>query len=403
MKKVLIINTTFNQGGAARVARDLFENSSTDFEMFFAYGRGARQANEKIFKFGNRLETLLHIFLVRFLGLEGFGSYWSTRKLISFIKKEKFDLINLHNLHGYYLNFFSLIEFIKKENIPVIWTLHDEWPITWLPAHSLGCEHCKTGQGECTNTYGYPKNYLPIFTKFMLRQKQEVFSAGWRPIIICPSKWLTASIKNSFLGKFEVRLISNGIDTELFKPVLDKQQLKIKHNIPLDKKIIIFSATNLNDKSKGVDCIIRLAERLKDQNFLFLGLGDGKIKNLENIKTTGYIFDKHDYAELYALADIYCFTSNAETFSLVVAMALASGVPVVGYSIPVVEELVSDSVGSLVTVGDEEGLVSKIIELLGNEPLRVNKANKGRELILNNYSNEKFLENYIELYKEIIK
>src|ERR1035437_4414131 len=108
MKKVLIINTTFNKGGAARVARDLFENINSDFEMFFAYGRGKKISDNRTFYFGNKIEMFIHIFLVRFLGLEGFGSYFSIKKLINFIKKEKFDIVNLHNLHGYYVNFSSL-------------------------------------------------------------------------------------------------------------------------------------------------------------------------------------------------------------------------------------------------------------------------------------------------------
>lgn len=52
------------------------------------------------------IEFLFHLFLVRFLGLEGFGSYFATNRLINFIDNEKFDLIHIHNLHGYYVNFF---------------------------------------------------------------------------------------------------------------------------------------------------------------------------------------------------------------------------------------------------------------------------------------------------------
>ena len=49
--------------------------------------------------------------------------------LEKFIVKEKFDLIHLHNLHGYYLNL-DFINFLKKIDVPVVWTLHNGWPIT---------------------------------------------------------------------------------------------------------------------------------------------------------------------------------------------------------------------------------------------------------------------------------
>lgn len=112
MKKILILNTTFAKGGAAKVAHTLFSEFKDVFDIHFAYGRGQKVDNEKTFYFGNKIEFLIHAFLVRFLGIEGYGTYFSTRKLIKYIKKEKFDIINIHNLHGYYINFFQLFFFL---------------------------------------------------------------------------------------------------------------------------------------------------------------------------------------------------------------------------------------------------------------------------------------------------
>lgn len=114
MKKILILNTTLTKGGAAKVAYQLFKGLQTDFQMHFAYGRQRQAADKNIFYFGNRFETLLHVLLVRFFGLEGFGSYFSTKKIIRYIEKEKIDIVNIHNLHGYYINFFQLFSFVKK-------------------------------------------------------------------------------------------------------------------------------------------------------------------------------------------------------------------------------------------------------------------------------------------------
>jgi len=403
MNKILIINTTFKKGGAARVARDLFENSKNDFEVFFAYGRGGKEADKRTFKFGNRLEMLIQIFLIRFLGLEGWGCYFATRKLIKFIKRKKFDLIHLHNLHGYYVNFFTLIRFIQKQKIPVVWTVHDEWPITWLPAHSLGCEHCQTGIGQCCNTYSYPRNYLPLFAGYMLKKKKEVFSGDWHPVIICPSQWLQTNIKNSFLGKFEVKVINNGIDIDSFWPAGDKNRLREKFGLPLNKKIIIYSASNLNDKSKGIDYLLGAARQLLDKDYLFLCIGKGKLENSANVRTMGYIYDKLQYAEILATADLFCFTSVAETFLLAAAEALACGVPVVGFDIPVVREIISKDVGELVESSDQKALAQAIANLLDNEGERSAKGERGRQLIVNNYSQQLFFEKYYNLYNELIK
>ena len=109
--KVLIINTEFSRGGAAQIARRLYQtlNESSGFSSYFAYGRGPRINYGKTFRFTWQAEVYLHAFLTRITGLQGYGTWLSTRQLLKFIIKEKFDLIHLHNLHGYYLD----LDFIR--------------------------------------------------------------------------------------------------------------------------------------------------------------------------------------------------------------------------------------------------------------------------------------------------
>ncbi len=396
MKKVLIINTTLNRGGAARVAYDLFESMGSHFDISYAYGRGKKNRNQKTFYFGNIIESFIHLFFVRFLGLEGYGSYFATKKLINFIKKGKFDLINIHNLHGYYVNFFTLMEYLKESNIPIIYSLHDEWPITWLPAHSLECKHCKTGKGNCTNTYRYPKNYFPLFQNVMLRKKKEMFS-GQHMILVCPSLWLKHEIENSFLNAYTIEVIFNSIDTGTFKPVMNKNDLRKKYSFPIDKKIILFAASNLNDVSKGIRYIMSAAKILEDKNYLFIGIGHGTLPQAENFTTFGYIYDKNTLAEMYELSDIFCFASSAETFLLSAAEALSSGIPVVGFDLPVVRELVNSSVGVL-TEKHSNTLAQAIDNLLSDENKRHEMGMAGRKLIERDYAKDIFTEKYTVLY-----
>ena len=400
MKKILIINTTLNTGGAARIAKNLFEKVNENFEIYFAYGRGKKEDGKYYFKFGNKIETLLHVFLVRFFGLEGFGSYYSTKKLINFIKKEKFDLIHLHNLHGYYLNFFTLIRFIQRENISVIWTLHDEWATTWLPAYTADCGDCISCKQTCHNKNVYPKNYFPIFRGFMMREKVKLFSNNWNPKLVCPSEWLRSKINLSYLNKISVDVIYNGIDTNLFKPTLDKKKLRIKHKLPLDKKIVLFAAANFNDERKGISHIVNAAKKLKNKDYLFVGVGSGKIELCNNIEVMGYVKDKNKLAELYSLSDLFCFASSAETFLLTVAEALSCGVPVVGYEIPVVLEIFSGSVGLLVKKDDQSSLADSIDLLLENNQKRLEMGEEGRKIIVSKYSQDIFYKKYFDLYNK---
>jgi glycosyltransferase involved in cell wall biosynthesis len=158
----------------------------------------------------------------------------------------------------------------------------------------------------------------------------------------------------------------------------------------------------LDDKSKGVDFIIKAAKLLKNKDYIFLGLGDGKIQGIENIKTTGYIYDKKDLSEFYALSDIFCFTSSAETFLLSAAEALSCAVPVCGFEIPVVKELVNSRVGILTT--NNSHVLSEAIENLATDKAtRESMGLYGRKLIMENYSKNIFLNNYKNLYNQTLK
>lgn len=77
------------------------------------------------FQTSNLIEKSIHMLLSRFTGKNGCYSYFATSRLICKLKKYSPCLIHLHNLHGWYLNLPLFFSYIKKNNIPIIWTLHD--------------------------------------------------------------------------------------------------------------------------------------------------------------------------------------------------------------------------------------------------------------------------------------
>ena len=156
-----MINTEYNRGGAAKIASTLYKalNKRDEITCCFAYGRGNGLKEETVYKFAFLPEIYLQGFLTRITGLQGYGSWISTKRLEDYIQREKFDLIHLHNLHGYYLNL-DFIKFLGKIDIPVVWTLHDGWPITGRCAYWFDCEKWKTGCGNCPDLSSYPKSFI---------------------------------------------------------------------------------------------------------------------------------------------------------------------------------------------------------------------------------------------------
>lgn len=402
-----MINTVFSRGGTAKMAQALHNaiNRTSHFSSYFAYGRGKKMKNERTFKFNLLPEVYLHAFLIHFMGFEGWGSYFSTKGLINYIKSNNFDLIHLHNLHGYYLDL-SFINWLKKIKIPIVWTLHDEWPITGRCAHPNECERWKTGCGNCPDLSLYPKSYFFDFSAWMWKRKKEIFSEGWNPLLVCPSQWLAERIRTSYLNKFRIEIIPNGVDTELFKPK-DKIEAKKKFGLSFTKKIILFVASKLKDQQKGTKYFFEALKYLKSKDWMAIILGkkldfEGKIKNLD-IKQLGYISDPGLISEAYNAAEIFCISSLNDSFPTTVLESMACGIPVVGFKSGGIPEQVSSDCGILVEPKNIKDLAGAMDDLLSNkEKYKIFSLNC-RKRVLENYSLEKFKEQYINLYKEILK
>jgi len=405
--KILIINTEFNRGGAAQIARTLFQslNQKSEFEGYFAYGRGEKVDDERAIKFAYLPEVYFQGLLTRCFGLQGYGSWFSTRALEKFIIREKFDLIHLHNLHGYYLNL-NFIKFLKRLDIPVVWTLHDGWPMTGRCAYWFDCEKWKTGCEKCSDLSRYPKTFTDS-SSFMWKKKKEYFNSGWNPIIVCPSQWLTDRVKESFLNKFQLKVIPNAVDTKNFK-TKDKNFIRKKYGIPLEKKIILFVAANLKDERKGVKYFFESLKNIKNSNYLVLTIGN-KINLTEGIKAgvdirqLGYVYDKETMSDVYNIADIFCITSLDDNFPTTVLESMACGVPVVGFSVGGIPEQVTEDYGILVKPKDTEALAEAVEKLLNDDELRKKFSENCRKRVLQNYTIEKFTDNYIKVYNNALR
>lgn len=169
--------------------------------------------------FGSEAGNFIHKMVGGITGFNGYFSSWSTRKLIEQLEKQKIDILHLHNLHEFCINLPMLFGWIKKNNIRVIWTLHDCWSFTGhCPYFTMvGCEKWKNGCGGCPQKNIYPKSYIDT-TSYMWKKKKEWFTGVKDLTIVTPSEWLADLVKESYLSEYPVKVINNGIDLKVFKP-----------------------------------------------------------------------------------------------------------------------------------------------------------------------------------------
>lgn len=392
---IIQINTRYIGGGGAASIANLLHNSINEQEGMnsrFLYGRGETNDPNAI-KIAREFESYISAGSTRIFGKE------LNRGLPKIAKKEidSADIVHLHNIHGYYINYESLINYIVEKDKKVIWTLHDTWPFTGRCAFTFGCEKWKTGCGNCKNLNIYPNTKRDLSDK-LWKKKKEVFTKlnKEKTILVTPSKWLKGLVKESFLKDYRVEVINNGVEESKCLNI-DKKILRKEFNLPIDKKIVLFVAADPNDERKGVKYVLDILNTF-DDNVIFVSMG--KKINIESDKLVqlGYISNRKDIYKVYRLSDIFVIPSLDDNFPTTVLEAFANGIPVIGFNIGGIVEQIKDNInGYLIKSKDKDTLKTTILRAFSEKYLSEKEIIK---IYKERYTLENFKNKYMELYIE---
>lgn len=271
-ERVLLIDINCKNSSTGKIVYDLYQSIRADGrQAAVCYGRGPCVEGENIYKFGLDIETKVHAGLARITGYNGCFSPLSTQRLIDYIDEYNPDIIHIHELHAYFVNIKPLISHIKKKGIPVIWTFHCEYMYTGKCGYAYECMNFQKECGNCPAVREYPKSLFFDKTKQMLRMKKELLSE-WNFTIVTPSQWLADRVKSSFLKEKRIRVIHNGIDTDVFKP-MDTSGLREKLGIAKDSKVVLAVAPDIMSERKGGKWVIELATLMEKEKIQFILIG----------------------------------------------------------------------------------------------------------------------------------
>ena len=345
---------------------------------------------------GSFFGKLSHIIRGRLTGKNGLYSKRDTKRLLKVLDSYKPDVINLHILHCWCINLPMLFDYIKRNNIKVVWTFHDCWAFTGQCPHFImaGCDKWKTGCYECPQYKEYPMAYVDK-TEKMYKLKKEWFTGVNDMTIVTPSLWLADLVKESFLKEYSTKVINNGIDLNIFKPTVGD----FKEKYSLDGKKIVLGVAFDWGKRKGLDVFLELAKRLpNDYQIVLVGTNDEIDKTLpENIISIHRTQSQRELAEIYSASDVFVNATREDTFPTVNMEAIACGAPIVTFKTGGSPEIIDSSCGIVVDVNDIDAMEREIIRVCKEQPYT-------REAILERAKkydkNDKFNE-YVKLFKEL--
>lgn len=400
--KVLLIDVNCKNSSTGNIVYNLYNYINTfGDEAAICYGRGKKIYEKNIFKFSFDIETYFHAFLTRISGFTGCFSFFSTRRLIRYIEYFQPDVVHIHELHAYFVNIKTLMIFLKKNHIKTIITLHCEFMYTGKCGHSFKCEQWKSECKKCPNLDKYISTYWFDQTNYMFNEKKKLFENFENLVVITPSEWLGNRVKESFLKKYPLEIVANGINTDVFYP-RDTEKLRNKLKIEKDEKVILSLAPHLMSKEKGGKYIKEIADKLKNKKIRVIMIGVDNIveQHKDNLNLFGPIYDKNILAEYYSLADLFVICSERENFPTTCIEAQCCGTPIYGFDTGGVKETCVDETKNLVKYGDIESLTKMILKAPSKTAISINKLSKKAFL---KYSNVHFCEKHKIIYQKLLK
>ena len=402
LQNILHVNTIAGKGGAAKVAH---HNLNVSYNL---KGYNSKVLVNEISGVDNDNIELLEKnispeqkMLLKYQKKHGWLDffYMPSLEISSQNTFKECDILHFHNLHGGYFSPFALPELTALK--PTVWTLHDEQSYTGHCAFTYECNEWETGCKNCKNLRSYPKIKKDC-TSFLFKTKKRIYENS-DFTVVCPSMWLKQRAERSILKDKDIRLIYNGVDEKIFKNT-DKIEARKKINLPLDKKIMFFSAFgSIKNPQKGGKYLIETYKQFKDRDdVVFLNAGGNEANSKDNWIDIPYISDEAEMALYYSASDLFIFPSMADNCPLTVLESLSCGTPVITFNTGGIPELVEHlKTGYIANYKDADDFISGVKIFLDNDELRQNAGIEARAAIERSFTLDTMVNNYLELYQEV--
>ena len=396
--KVLHFNT-YAEGGAAKASIRLhlaLRESGVESEMLVLYPgdinidgvsdfrNGFSVWNRFVFKVKNKWLKLRQTKKLRNREKqpELFSFPESVWDLTSHPHFDSADIIHLHWVSGF-MNYES---FFNKCQKPIVWTCHDFEPFS-------GGFHYNFGVND--------QSYKDLIQSNMGIKKMA--SSAANVTVISPSKYLDEeSQKSELFKRFRHLVLRNGIMENEFD-LISQKEVKLKLNLPEDKRIILFVSGYLNYKRKGIDLFLEAIEHLDQKETAVCFVGDLRGDDQPKTKFETFYFpeisNQNELNRIFSAADVYVNPSLADISSNTVIEALCSGCPVVTLETGGIPELTEMS--SFAFVAKEktaDSLLTEIEKVLENDFNRESIRNEALEA----YSLKSMMDKYKEVYTSVL-
>ena len=269
-----------------------------------------------------------------------------------------------------------------------------------LAREMLGPRHplpiVTTLHGTDITIVGADASYLPV-TRFGIERSD---------IVTAVSDWLREETRNIFGITREIEVVPNFVDTKRFRPDFECSYCDRLRNY---EGRILVHISNFRPVKRVLDVarVFAAVRAAGPAKLLLVGDGpdraacehqlaqDGLLRDVEFLGSVAQI------ESILPAADLFVLPSIAESFGLAALEAMSAGVPVAGYDVGGLPEVVGDT-GILVPAGDVDELARQSLRLLGDEPRRERLAAAARHRAENLFPEARIVDRYRQLYRRAL-
>jgi alpha-maltose-1-phosphate synthase len=302
---------------------------------------------------------------------------------------------------------------------PSIIHLHN--PLPSLAFARIADRALNLGMKTVASTHGFYEVMYPNFgfsslESFLWKQgvSKPVFNAIKSLDAICS---LYPGEKNMLIDlgipAEKIFLTPNGVNPfflDLPTP-LDRQEVIDKFSLSTDKPIMLFIGNHT--ANKGIDTVMKVASRISQPCTIVVGgklltpdepqEWQAKFPPGDNVKVifTNYLTTT-EQRSLYHLANMLLYPSLADTLPLTIIEAMACKLPVIAYDVGGIGYQLQDECGILVKVGNFDGFLAAVEQLIDNTNLRTSMAKNAKSRQEQIFDWKKTSESTIEIYQQIL-
>jgi glycosyltransferase involved in cell wall biosynthesis len=306
------------------------------------------------------------------------------------------DIVHLHWVSG----FVDYPTFFKEVKKPIVWTLHDKYP-------AVGLLH------YCSKFFPIPEALKPIDKKCRDIKRNAIKDLKNLHIVAISEQMMTICNQSDVLHGLPTTLIHNGVDTNIFSPIA-KDKARKELGLPINGEdgnyctIFMVCGFDLFGKNKGLLRVVKALEGVKASNKMLVCVGlvpnpQPIIQTSFPVRFFGRVVDTNMLSTIYSAIDFFIQASYEETFAQTPLEAMSCGKPVISTPCSGSTEIIHSYNGVLCEGYEPENLRKGIQKAVDKNLVTPYSSKEIREEIQKEFSYENIAEQYLLLYKEVLK